>query len=125
MEDKRAEIFAQLKELLVKYNPPFEAKIDNERWYDLYSIKDLVIEGRKRKEVFFASLIIQKSYVGFYFMPVYVETELKGIFQPELLRLLKGKSCFHIKQLDAALLGQIEAALKTGFELYQQRGWAS
>ncbi|MCU0485319.1 MAG: DUF1801 domain-containing protein [Anaerolineales bacterium] len=116
-------IFEALKPLLRAYQPPLTAQVDTPTRYELWSVKPLVIEGRKRKEVFFASLIIQKSYVGFYFMPVYIETELKTIFQPELLRLLKGKSCFHIKKLDEALLGQIEAALKTGFELYQQRGW--
>ena len=122
MNDLQA-LFDTLKPLLQAHAPPLTPQIDTPARYELWSVKPLVIEGRKRKEVFFASLIIQKSYVGFYFMPVYVETELKGIFQPELLRLLKGKSCFHIKQLDAALLGQIEAALKIGFELYQQRGW--
>jgi len=123
MEDKRAEIFAQLKELLVKYSPPFEAKIDNERWYDLYSIKDLVIEGRKRKEVYFAGIIIQKAYVGFYYMPVYAEPEIKALFKPELLKLLKGKSCFHIRTLDEVLLEQIRQALEDGFKLYRERGW--
>ena len=122
MNDLQA-LFDTLKPLLQAYAPPLTPQVDTPTRYELWSVKPLVIEGRKRKEVFFASLIIQKAYVGFYFMPVYVETELKGIFQPELLRLLKGKSCFHIKKLDAALLGQIEAALKIGFELYQHRGW--
>ena len=123
MEDKRAEIFAQLKDPLVNYTPPFEAKIDNDRWYDLYSIKDLVIEGRKRKEVYFAGIIIQKAYVGFYYMPVYAEPEIKALFKPELLKLLKGKSCFHINKLDEVLLEQIRQALENGFKLYQERGW--
>ena len=120
-------IFDTLKPLLQAYQPPLTAQVDTSTRYELWSVtppaEPLVVEGRKRSQVFFASLIIQKSYVGFYFMPVYVEDELKTIFQPELLRLLKGKSCFHIKKLDAALLGQIEAALKIGFELYQHRGW--
>lgn len=116
-------IFDTLKPLLQAYAPPLIPPVDTSTRFELWSVKPLVIEGRKRKEVFFASLIIQKAYVGFYFMPVYVETELKNVFQPELLRCLKGKSCFHIKKLDETLLGQIETALKIGFELYQQRGW--
>ena len=98
------EIFLELRALLTRYSPPFQPKTDNERWYDLWSFKDLVIEGRKRKEVFFAGIIIQKAYVGFYFMPVYAEPEVKQFFKPELLSKLKGKSCFHIKKLDAELL---------------------
>ena len=116
-------IFSELKSLLQGYSPPLTPKVDTETSFDLWSQKDLVIEGRKRKEVYFAGLIIQKSYVGFYFMPVYVETEMRTFFPPELLRHLKGKSCFHIKTLTPELREQIRAVLQSGFELYQQRGW--
>ena len=116
-------IFQALKTLLVRYQPPLVAKHDDARYYDLWSVKDLVIAGRKRKEVFFAGVIIQKSYVGFYFMPVYTDEESKVFFKPELLRHLKGKSCFHIKKLDDELIQQIDAALQAGFALYQTKGW--
>ncbi len=116
-------IFETLKGLLSAYAPPCVPKMDDDRHYDLWSVKDLLIEGRKRKEVYFAGLILQKGYVGFYYMPVYAEAELKAVFAPELLKLLKGKSCFHIRKLTPELLAQIEAALKTGYEAYQLRGW--
>ena len=117
------DIFRQLKELLLVYRPPFVSKTDNERSLDLWSIKEVVIEGRKRKEVYFAALIIQKSYVGFYYMPVYAGPEVKRFFKPELLSRLKGKSCFHIHKLDETLLEQIKDALAMGFKQYQDRGW--
>ncbi|MGB3217835.1 MAG: DUF1801 domain-containing protein [Anaerolineae bacterium] len=116
-------IFESLKTLLSPYAPPLTPKRDEPGYYDLWSLKDLVIEGRKRREVFFAGLIIQKGYVGFYYMPVYAQTELKDVFAPELLGLLKGKSCFHIKRLTPELLAQIEAALRAGYEMYRERGW--
>ena len=121
--DELQEIFAKLRPLLARYQPPLVSKHDDERYYDLWSVKDLVIEGRKRKEVYFAGLIIQKGYVGFYFMPVYSDAEVKDFFKPELLSRLKGKSCFHIKKLDEALLGQIDEALQRGYALYVQKGW--
>jgi hypothetical protein len=98
-------------------------KFDLEGKYDLWSFKDVEIAGRKRKEVFFASIIIQSSYVGFYYIPIYTETSLKEVFEPELLSLLKGKSCFHIKNLDEKLEDQIKKALEIGFDLYKKRGW--
>ena len=122
MEEKTL-LFTQLKEMLQRYSPPFQSKNDIESYYDLWSFKDLVIEGRKRKEVAFASVIIQSSYVGFYFMPVYAEPEVKVLFKPELLSKLKGKSCFHIKQLTPELREQISDALEQGFEMYKNRGW--
>ena len=116
-------IFGALKPLLQAYQPPLIPKTDDERYFDLWSPKPIVIDGRKRKEVFFAGLIIQKDYVGFYFMPTYAETNLKTVFEPELLCLLKGKFCFHVKKLDEELLRQIEVALKIGYELYRERDW--
>ncbi len=116
-------IFARIRQLAAKYAPPYTVTIDRPGRYELWSQKDLVIEGRKRKEVFFLGLIIQKGYVGFYFMPVYAKPEMQQVFAPELLKLLKGKSCFHIKALDAALEKQIKAALAAGHKLYRERGW--
>ena len=117
------DIFNQLKALFQEFSPPLLPKVDDESHYDLWSFKDLVIEDRKRKEVYFAGLIIQKSYVGFYYMPVYAEPEIKQFFKPELLSRLKGKSCFHIHKLDPLLLDQIKTALQRGFVEYQNRGW--
>ncbi len=116
-------IYLSLKPLLQRYCPPLIAKVEDGKRFDLWSIKDIVIEGRKRKEVFFASIIIQKAYVGFYFMPVYTDPEMKDLFPSALLSLLKGKSCFHIKQLDYELFNQIRIALDDGFALYTSRGW--
>lgn len=117
------EIFNTLKPLLQKYQPPLVARRDEAGYFNLWSLKEVVIEGYKKKEVFFSGLIIHKRYVGFYFMPVYTDAELKKIFEPELLKLLKGKSCFHFNNLDEKLIQQVKAALKIGFDLYQQKGW--
>ncbi|MCP4049961.1 MAG: hypothetical protein GY730_04565 [bacterium] len=58
-------------------------------------------------------------------MPVYTDTVLKEVFKPELLSLLKGKSCFHIKKIDPDLENQITDALKKGYDLYKKRDWIS
>ncbi len=116
-------MFKGLRSLLKRYQPPLVAKMDDAGHFDLWSVKDVEIAGRKRKEVYFAGAIIQKSFVGFYYMPVYDSPEMKKLFPPELLSLLKGKSCFHIKTLDARLLRQIKSALAAGYKLYKKNGW--
>lgn len=118
-------IFNALKPLLSVYEGKFKATFDLQTRYELWSYGDFEIAGRKRKEVFFAGLILQSNYVGFYFMPIYADENLKAFFQPELLKCLKGKSCFHIKIADDQLLQQIVDALEKGFELYKERGWVS
>lgn len=124
MNENLIEIYVRLKNILKQYEEPLIARFDLDSRYDLWSVKDVVIDGRKKKEVFFAGLIIQSSYVGFYYMPIYAEPEkMKELFSPELLKLLKGKSCFHIKKLNEALEKEIEYALKEGYELYMEKGW--
>ena len=123
MQEKLVPIFKRLKMLLKKYEGPFTSKFDLDSKYDLWSIKDIEIAGRKRKEVYFAGLIIQSNYVGFYFMPMYTDTNLQEVFDKQLLSTLKGKSCFHIRSIDKELEKQIEKALRLGYGLYKKRGW--
>ena len=82
-------LFAELKDVLAPYARHFTVRRDEPGYYDLWSEREIMVEGRKRTEVFFAGLIIQKSYVGFYFMPVYADAEIKQLFAPALLALLK------------------------------------
>jgi hypothetical protein len=121
--DRLVDIYAALKPLLQEYAPPFVAVIDTNADYGLSSPKEVVIAGRKRKGIFFASVEIQKRFVGFYFMPVYADPALKTMLPPELLALLTGKSCFHFKQLTPQLVEQVRQALKIGFECYKKNGW--
>jgi hypothetical protein len=116
-------LFAQVRQLLTPYEGPLTPRRDEPGYYDLWSERDIVVDGRRKKGVFFAGLIVQKSYVGFYFMPVYADREVALLFGPELLRALKGKSCFHLNQLTAQTRVQIAEALRHGFELYEERGW--
>ena len=48
------EIYNRLKVLLKKYENPLVPKIDLDSKYDLWSLKDIIVEGKKKKEVWFA-----------------------------------------------------------------------
>ena len=91
--------------------------------YSLLSDKTVEVAGRQRNDIFFAGVLVQKGYVGFYFMPVYTDPSLKNKLHPDLLKCLKGKTCFHIKKNDPALMQHVKAALKTGYEDYKAKGW--
>lgn len=118
------EIFQTIRAVLQPYVAMgFNNRINSEITYDLWSDKHVVIEGTKRNEVYFAAVMIHRGHVGFYFMPVYAAPEMKMLFDPALLKLLKGKSCFHIKKLDDILLSYIESALAEGYKLYKEKGW--
>jgi hypothetical protein len=116
-------IFERLKAILKKFEDGLKPKLDLDSKYDLWSFKETEIAGRKRKEVAFASIIIQSKHVGFYYMPIYTDTKLQDVFKPELLSLLKGKSCFRIRKITPELEKQITESLEIGYKLYSKRGW--
>jgi hypothetical protein len=128
--DDQDRIYNAIRELLKVYVPPFEVQegknVSGKDSYSLTKHGDFVVDGRKRDEMWFAGVIKQKSYVGFYFMPIYTEPEaMKKVFSERLLKTLKGKSCFYIKTDDAQMLTDIKHALDEGFKLYKTRGWVS
>jgi len=121
-------IYQALKSLLVEYETPrpgvvLEGRSASSSDFDLWSVRDLVVDGRPRKEVFFAGIRRQKSFVGFYFLPIYAEPGLGPTLPPPLLKLLKGKSCFHVKASDGGVLDLIRGALDLGLDSYRKRGW--
>jgi len=123
-----AGIYRALKTLLMEYETPrpglvLQGRSASDQDYDLWSVRDLVIDGRSRKEIFFAGLRRQKAFIGFYFLPVHTEPGIGPSLAPALFKLLKGKSCFHLKTLDGGLLDQIRDALNRGLDGYQKRGW--
>jgi hypothetical protein len=81
------------------------------------------LSGKHYPEVSFASVLIQKGYVGFYFFPVCLNDLLKERLAPELLQTLKGKTCFHIKKVDPVVLEQLKETLRIGYNYFQILGW--
>jgi len=88
----------------------------------LISEKKVVIAGRERDELWVAAALVQKGYVGFYLMGVQDKNVHKRL-HPDLLRCLKGKSCFHIKKFDKEVARQIDEALEAGYNNYKQLGY--
>lgn len=119
-------VFDLLKTELERLAPPFSPRtgtVKGKRDYVLYSAKAVEIDGKKYPEMYFAAAIEQKGYTGFYFMPLYAAPEVRERISPALLKLLKGKSCFHLKSADGETLVMVREALQAGHEVYRKRGW--
>lgn len=109
-------IFTELKNLLAAYQ---KGSMKLRGGYN----GQVALVTEQAEEHYFSGVLVQKHFVGFYLMPVYLDAGLKQQLSPGLLACLKGKSCFHIHRNDPALYPQINDALEAGFQLYQQRGW--
>lgn len=122
-------IYDSLHQLFSRYAPPCKTKggaVRGKKDLHLTIPQAVVLPGAyggKPVEVNLASLILQKGYVGFYFVPIYIEPTLKSKLSPSLTKLLQGKTCFHVKKLEGDLLRHIESALDEGVKCYKARGW--
>ena len=119
-------VFDDIKAILARYAKSFsvrEGAVKNKRDYHLIVQKPLVIDGRQRDELWFASVIQQKHNVGFYFMPLYCCGKDGNALSSELMQHLDGKSCFHMTSLTPGLKRDIDNALKLGLAAYKKRKW--
>ncbi len=126
-QEQLLEIFNALKKEVKSYEKgTIKARIDIQGRYELWSEKPgMFLHDKMRNEIGFVGLILQSSYVGFYYTPVYMNSdEVRSKLAPELLKHLKGKGCFHIKAVDNELLEQIREVMKVGYEEYKKNGWA-
>jgi hypothetical protein len=123
----KSEIYDQLEALLKHYSPPFTicppGKVGTKRTYGLWSLKEVEIQGRRYPALYFASVIEQKDYVGFYYMPIYMSPKVKANVAPRLLKMLRGKCCFHLKTVDSELFGDVKALLDLGLEHFTKSVW--
>jgi hypothetical protein len=122
-------VYVELKKILARNAPPFKLcgmSVRNKLSAQLVVTKPVAIPGAyggKPVNVQMAAVILQKGYVGFYLMCIYMNGKAKKEISPTLLKLLKGKTCFHVKKLDDGLKRDIEAALVAGTKAYRERGW--
>lgn len=124
MKTDLIEIFQTIRASMQPYETlGFTSRINSDTEYDLWSEKNVMLLGKERKEIYFAGLKIMKSSVTLHFMLIYIHPEVKELLHPDLLKLLKGKSCFHVKKLDEVLMEQIADALDKGYKIYKQNEW--
>jgi hypothetical protein len=129
-EDSLENVYSELEMLMKRHAPPFRTdigyKTGEKKSFQLTVPKPVRIPGAyggKLTDVMLATVILQKGYVGFYLMCIYMNDALKKKLSPALLKLLKGKTCFHLTKLDDGLGKDIELALELGTQSYKERGW--
>lgn len=124
-KDNLNEIFDRLKTILSKYES--DSMITSELYgrYELEFDREITTKSRKtgniikKKSLYFTAIIVQKDYVGLYFMPIYSHRDEFKDISEDFLKKLKGKTCFHIKSLDPQTEKDITKLLKKGYDLYK------
>lgn len=113
-------VFEELRKILQPFAPKLTVKTDTA---DVYYL-DGPYSEKWGKELYFGSVNIQKNYVSFYFMPVYMYPDLLDNVSPELKKHMQGKSCFNFKQVEPALVRELKALVTKGYNRFKKEAYA-
>lgn len=111
-------VFAGLKRNLEPYAASLTVMGDDERRYSL----DAPPSASYPSGLFFGSVIINRNYVSFHLMPVYVFPDLLEDVSDPLRKRMQGKSCFNFTKLDEGLTIELAELTGRGFARYQGEG---
>ncbi len=111
------QIFERLKRLYQNV-PGTQVAVDTPQGYSL----NTQYSGRWKKELFLGAVQIQKNYVSFYLMPVYMYPDLLEGISPALKRRMQGKSCFNFRTLDEAVIEELGELVTRSLERVRAEG---
>ena len=111
-------VFERLRKVLEPYAKHMVVKHDGPGIYYLESAP----VPKYGTEVFFGAVQAGKGQVSFHFMPIYVFPEMRDELSPALKKRLRGTSKFTFTDLDAALLKELAALTKKGYQGYRRGG---
>lgn len=107
-----------LKKVLTDLCPPLSVRKDNEQVFEVAGTKPAMQGKQKVDGYYFASVVPKPKDIRLYFFPIYTHTDAFELSE-DLKKLLKGKSCFHLKNVNEKVLEEIEEMIKKGIHLYE------
>jgi hypothetical protein len=113
--------YAALKNLLAPYEKELQVMPGEPGRYWL----ETRCAAYKGKPLFFAGVSLNKNYVSYYFMPIYVRPELGKNLSPELKKRQQGKCCFNFVAPDPVLFRELAELARAGFACYRDKRFLS
>lgn len=112
-----------LSGLLKEHIGPLRIRKENDQVLELCGTIETMQGKQKVDGIYFASVVPKPKDIRFYFFPIYTHKDAIGSLSEDLSKMLKGKSCFHIKRLDDTLIQEISTMISKGVSTYQAAGW--
>lgn len=126
MEDKTdvVEIFQSIRAVLQPYTTlGFNNRKNSDTEYDLWSEKNVELQGEQKHETFFSSVVIKDNHVDFNRRPNSDTIEIDLADSSELLEITENGNVFHIKKLSPDLLKTIEDLLAAEYRVFKEKEW--
>jgi len=112
-------IFKALKSILCEYVPVLDCVQDDKLGFYLNTRHIM----KNKKPLFFAAVKINKFYVSYHLMPVYVFPELCRDISTDLKKRMQGKSCFNVKCKDDEIFDALMRLTRSGYQRYVDAGY--
>lgn len=110
--------FFELKSILKKYGKYLRVIVDENGNYSL----NAGFDEKRKSNIYFCGAVINKNYVSFHLMPVYMDPGLLDNISPDLKKRMQGKSCFNFINVDESLFKELSILTRKGFEYYKKNG---
>ena len=116
------EIQEFLKDSLTAQKPALKITKNSEESFEVTGTIE-AMQGKKKVDgLYFASVVPKPKDIRLYFFPIYTHVDAFKDISPALRKMLKGKSCFHIKNLDENLKIEIMEMIQLGIKVFQKDG---
>jgi hypothetical protein len=118
-------IFEKIKSVLQKQCPPMIVSKNTKDCFELIGNKPVPYGSKKvmAPGMFFLSVFVRKDMISFHFFPIYMNREIFEPLIPNMIKLLKGKSCFNFKKSEQVDEKELSALLKKGVEAWKKNGY--
>ena len=113
-------VFEKLRSILKPYSTKLIVKVDSPTGFSL----DTVYSEKWKKELFFGAVHINKNYVSFHLMPIYMFPDLLENMSPELKKHMQGKSCFNFNKIEKSLFDELAQLTKQGYERFMKENYS-
>ena len=110
-------VFASLRGVLLPYATRRGFVCEERK--GVYQISLTTRTDRTGRPLFVASANVNKNYVSYHLMPLYMNPALKDVIPPALKKRLQGKACFNFTAVDAATLKELASLTRKGIDSFK------
>lgn len=113
------ELYSKVFDLLKKQSPPLRIRKSTDEMAEFCGTKERMQGKQKVDGYYFGSVVLKPKDVRLYFFPIYTHVD-EFQLSTDLKKMLKGKSCFHLKNMDVKLLEEVGEMIKKGVRIYEK-----
>ena len=84
-----------------------------------YQLSSSTKGDRAGRPLFIAAVEVNKRYVSYHLMPIYMNPALQATISPELKKRMQGKSCFNFTSVDSQQLKDLEQLTRNAIDSFK------